>query len=331
MFSFLWNGILVALGLSSHGSEVAAQGLAQGLPRRVNYFDLPLEISDKVMMHGSPLDLVAFGQTCKTMRSRSQNPRVRKATLENVGNPPMPPAHLDPTPTFEAWVLYLLTGLAKKDFRGFGPTFHQNLNLWFATYKANWSEAGDKNMAVFSDFATERICERRGVIRPNKKDLTERIRLFMRTPAFNAMFEVFRRDLEVMDRRTLQRNMDLIMEQADLIAMGDLDAFPAGYRPNKSDVVVCPMCPTVGPETWFRYQLRGGIRAHTLRPWRIRTRIEIKALGKHYETAHPGHAPPHIPDLEVGCPYCPRKSQVYDALALQLHTRTMHGVVNPPV
>ena len=46
------------------------------------------------------------------------------------------------------------------------------------------------------------MCERRGVIRPNKKDLTERIRLFMRTPAFNAMFEVFRRDLEVMDRRS---------------------------------------------------------------------------------------------------------------------------------
>ena len=40
------------------------------------------------------------------------------------------------------------------------------------------------------------------MIRPNKKDLTERIRLFMRTPAFNAMFEVFRRDLEVMDRRS---------------------------------------------------------------------------------------------------------------------------------
>ena len=62
MFSFLWNGILVALGLSSHGSEVAAQGLAQSLPRRVNYFDLPLEISDKVR----PPDPARISRPCQS-------------------------------------------------------------------------------------------------------------------------------------------------------------------------------------------------------------------------------------------------------------------------
>ncbi|KAL1700784.1 hypothetical protein EV121DRAFT_213505 [Schizophyllum commune] len=306
------------------------------------------EVLHMIMHNCSPHDLAILRQTCRAFRDHiDAKPALWRSARKSVAGAPEPIA-LPPkvtatqaagqqdaemsdvteaTPTEAEWALHLFTG-ALETKRGFMVIPAQ----WFDSYNSQWNKSQKKNMALVGDFVREK--ERLGFDARKR-----RLRELMRTPSCLRLFQVFRRDLEDIDRASFDRAYPAMIDEAARAKTGDLSMIPAGFRFHARDKIACPQChpPPAKPRPYKivnKKLMYLGPDAQPIRGWKEPKKYMVtNGLKDHYEAKHPTtpHVFVQVTQPCVACPLRTAKVKLYCAQGMIAHQHNAHGPINPPL
>ncbi|KAL1755596.1 hypothetical protein FB107DRAFT_213237 [Schizophyllum commune] len=305
------------------------------------------EVLHMIMHNCSPLDLAMMRQTCRSFRDHiDAKPALWRSARKSVAGAPEPIA-LPPkvtatqaagqqdaemsdvteaTPTEAEWALHLFTG-ALETKRGFMVIPAQ----WFDSYNSQWNKSQKKNMALVGDFVREK--ERLGFDARKR-----RLRELMRTPSCLRLFQVFRRDLEDIDRASFDRAYPAMVDEAARAKTGDLSMIPAGFRFHARDKIACPQCnpPPAKPRPYKvinnKKLMYLGPDGQPVRGWKEPKKYMItNGLKDHYEAKHPTIPQVFVQVTQpcVACPSRTSKVKLYCAQGMIAHHHDAHGPINP--
>ncbi|KAI5891485.1 uncharacterized protein SCHCODRAFT_02749494 [Schizophyllum commune H4-8] len=286
--------------------------------------NLPLELQVQVLRQCSPKDLLALSQTCSTFQTILDDRADIWADARMYLGAPAPPGTLKdhgPVDSERAWAAYLFTGAL--DLLIDAPPD------WALLYTQNWIKADEQNASKIRTFLSEEPF----------KELEVKVTFaqIMRTPTGRALFDAFRRDVEVIDYASWTLVLPSMLRELGLIASCILSASPRGFRPDELDRVICPDC--CPDPTNFRHALNALPARISKRKWFALNTVTVGSLTHHYQEKHPGLllVSPilRIPRLAY-CTICLSAPGVqhcyhvpYNSRGLTCHERMCHGPINP--